>query len=360
LSGPSRILVLALRAIGDMVLVTPVIRALSEAHPGASIDVVAEAFASDVFEGSPRIARLLPIDRAAQRKLPWHRKAAADLSRLAEIRRGRYDAVVDLFSGPRSAWMALASGAPLRVAEGIRGRKSFYTETVAVVHEGRHLVERMMQIAEPLTGIVPIPPPEIFLRAEERAAAASRMARAAPGDGPLAMLFPGAGWAHKRWPAEKFAALGDRLAEGGCRVAVLGGPRDVEQCGRAAAGMKTRPAVLSGIERLRESIALIDQAALFVGNDTGPMHIATGLGVPTVGLFGPADIVKYRPWGDNGCAVSANLPCSPCPQQEDTCHRHGFRPGECMERIAVDTVFEKAAEMLARGRRAPSIAQEAE
>ncbi len=344
-----KILVLAIRAIGDMVLVTPAIRALAEAYPGSAVSVVTEAFAADVFEANPRISEIVAIDRWSLRGLPWYRKLATDAAWLRRIRRSRYEIAVDLFCGPRSAQMAWISGAPVRVAEGVRGRRAFYTRTVAVEHAGRHLVEQKMQIVRALAGEVATPAPEIFLREEERRGAEEKLRLATGRDGgALVGLFPGAGWVHKQWPAERFAEFADRLAARGCRVAVIGGPRDGEACRRVAEKAGSHPAILSGIGRLRETIALIDRMALFVSNDTGPMHIAAGLGIPTVGLFGPSDATKYRPWGEHTRMVSANLPCSPCPQDEDTCVLHGREKAECMKTISVDEVYATASDLLDR------------
>lgn len=343
----SRILVLAIRAIGDMVLSTPAIRALSDAYPGSSMTVVSEAFAADVFEANPRISDIIAIDRWSVRGLPWYRKLSTDISWLRRIREGRYDIVVDLFCGPRSAQMALLSGAKVRIAGRVRGRKFFYTRTVPVETAGKHLVEQKMQIVRTLAGDVPIPPPEIFLREEERKTAEEKLRAATGGaSGPVVGLFPGAGWGHKQWPAGRFAELADRLAGQGCRVVALGGPRDVEACNRVAVLATSRPVILSGIRRLRDTIAFIDRMALFISNDTGPMHIAAGLGVPTVGLFGPSDVAKYRPWGAHTRVVSAGLPCSPCPQEEETCRLHGREKAECMKRISVEEVYAAAAGFL--------------
>lgn len=342
-----RILVLAIRAIGDMVLVTPAIRALAEAYPGSSVSVVTEAFAADIFEANPRISEVIAIDRWSLRGLPWYRKVSTDIRWLRKIRAGRYDIAVDLFSGPRSAQMAFLSGATVRVAEAVRGRRFFYTHAVAVEHEGKHLVEQKMQIVGALTGEVPIGDVEVFLHGREREEAQNRLRHESGGsDGPFVGLFPGAGWDHREWPADRFARLGDMLAGRGFRAVVLGGPRDVEACRRVADQMSSRPVVLGGIARLRETIALIDRMSLFVSNDTGPMHIAAGLGRPTIGLFGPGDIVKYRPWGAHAHVISARLPCSPCPQWRDTCHLLGFRRKECMERISVEEVYARAVEIL--------------
>jgi lipopolysaccharide heptosyltransferase II len=344
-----KILVLAIRAIGDMVLVTPAIRALADAFPGSAVSVVTESFAADVFEANPRISEIVGIDRWSLRGLPWYRKLATDAAWLRRIRRGRYDIAVDLFCGPRSAQLAWISGAPVRVAEGVRGRRAFYTSTVSVEHAGRHLVEQKMQIVRALTGDVETPAPEIFLRDDERRRAGEKLRVATGGDGGAVVgLFPGAGWFHKQWPAGRFAELADRLAARGCRVAVIGGPRDEDACRRVAEKARSGPAILSGIERLRETIALIDRMSLFVSNDTGPMHIAAGLGIPTVGLFGPSDATKYRPWGAHTRMISASLPCSPCPQDEDTCNLHGREKAECMMTISVDEVYSTASDLLDR------------
>lgn len=343
----NRILVLSIRAIGDMVLATPAIRALKEAFPAASFTVVCEKFSAEVFEASPRIAELIPIDRRALRGRPILEQLGMNLRWFRAVRRTPFDAAVDLFSGPRSAQMAFVSRAPVRVGESVRSRRFYYTRPVDVEHRGRHLVEQKMQIVAPLTGEVRIPAPEIFLRDEEREDAARVLARGPGGSGgPFAGLFPGAGWVHKMWPADRFAALGDRLAANGFRVVVIGGPMDADACRRVAGAMSPRPMVLSGLPRLRDAMAVIERMSVFVSNDTGPMHIAAALGCPTVGLFGPSDTDKYRPWGDHTRVVSARLSCAPCPQLRDTCHLHGRKAGECMERIPVDDVFAAAAALL--------------
>ena len=87
-----------------------------------------------------------------------------------------------------------------------------------------------------------------------------------------------------------------------------------------ASRMQRAPVVLDGLTNLRETMALVEAVQLFVSNDTGPMHIAMGLGKPTLALFGPQDPRKYGPWGRHGEVVSVYLPCSPCPQWGDSCH----------------------------------------
>ncbi|MBI4245099.1 MAG: glycosyltransferase family 9 protein [Planctomycetes bacterium] len=330
-----------------MVLVTPAIRALSEAYHGSSVSVVTEAFAKDVFEANPMISDIITIDRWKQRGLSWPRKLAMDIGWLKKIRSGMYDIVVDLFCGPRSAQIALFSGAPVRVAEAVRGRSFFYTQTVKVDHVGKHIVEQKMQIVKALTGEVPIPPTEIFLHQEEKEKALRRLHQETGGsEGPFVGFFPGAGWGHKQWPHDRFGKLGDMLTSRGYKVVILGGPRDTEACQRMAENMMSGYVLISGISRLRETISLISQMALFISNDTGPMHISASLGRPTLGLFGPSDVSKYRPWGENAHVISVKIPCSPCPQMKNTCHLHGFIPGECMKRISVYEVYKKVVEIL--------------
>ena len=182
------------------------------------------------------------------------------------------------------------------------------------------------------------------MTAEERARERARLAEAglAP-SAPIVGFFPDAGWGHEIWPPERFAALGDALERDlGASILVLGGTRDVASTRAVAGRMQRAPVVLDGLSDLRETMALIDAVQLFVSNDTGPMHIAMGLGKPTLALFGPSDPRKYGPWGAHGEVVSAYLPCSPCPQGEDTCHLVGRQRQECMLLLDVETVRARA------------------
>jgi len=339
---PQRILVLAIRALGDVVLTTPVYRNLRRAYPAARLEVVVEEPYEALLRGNPCLDRIRTVDRSRTQSAwrQWREQGAL----VRALRRERFDTVLDLFGGPRSAILARLSGAPRRIGPATRGHGWLYTERLRVPKEGLHLVRQKLAMAAPLLPRAEELPLELTVTAGERADARVRLARAGISPGaPLVGFFPGAGWGHKIWPPERFAALGEALRRDlGASILLLGGTRDAASTRAVAGRMQPPPAVLDGLADLRETMALIDAVHLLVSNDTGPMHIAMGLGKPTLALFGPSDPRKYGPWGAHGDVVSAYLPCSPCPQGEDTCHLVGRRRQECMLLLDVEMVRARA------------------
>lgn len=341
-TGPQRILVLSIQALGDVVLTTPIYRNLRRAFPAARLEVVVEEPYEALLRGNPCLDRIRTVDRSRTgRRWPRWRK---QLALLRALRRERFDVVLDLFGGPRSAILARLSLAPCRIGPATRGHGWLYTDRLRVPKEGLHLVRQKLALAAPLLPRAEELPLELYLAAEERVHARARLEQAGvPPGRPVVGFFPGAGWGHKIWPAECFAALGDALQRDlGATILLLGGTRDLASTRAVAGGMARTPVVVDGITDLRETMALIDGVHLLVSNDTGPMHIAMGLGKPTLALFGPSDPRKYGPWGPHGEVVSASLPCSPCPQGEDTCHLVGRQRQECMLLLDVGTVRARA------------------
>lgn len=338
------ILLITIRALGDTVLITPIIRAVKERYPTSRLLVVAEAMGAGVLLHNPHIDRLLVIDRGARRRIPWHRRLHEEWLFIRDIRRERPDLAIDLFSGPRSAVLGFLAGAPVRYGEDTRrhGRGFLYTHRVRVRTVGAHLVEQKFQIIADMVPTCTSRTLELVLSEKEQAWARQRMAQKGfAADDLIVGLFPGAGWGHKRWPVDRFARLGDLLRERhGAKILLLGGVRDQEVTWQVCYLMRQPPAVMDEITSVRELMALIGQSRLFISNDTGPMHIAVALGIPTVALFGPSDLTKYGPWGENGAVVSKRLPCSPCPQQVDTCHEVGRARQECMLLITMEEVLE--------------------
>ena len=344
-----RVLVIAFRALGDMVLITPVVRALKQRDGADSLTLLVDALGAEVFERNPWVDELIVVDRAVQRRRPLTARLAADWALVQRLRAGRFEVCVDLFSGPRSAWLARLSGAPVRYGQSVRGRGRdwLYTHPIPVEEVGRHLVLQKLDIVRPVVGEAPRDVSlELSVDAGERAWAERVLAeRGVTSDRPLVGLFPGGGWGHKCWPAERFAALGDRLADA-AQVLVVGGVRDREACRAVAREMRRPPVLFDGLTSLRQTMALIARTDVFISNDTGPMHVAVALGRPTIALFGPSDVTKYGPWGPSGVVIRRPLPCSPCPQQVDTCHLNGRSRQECMTSITVDEVADRAERLL--------------
>jgi ADP-heptose:LPS heptosyltransferase len=164
-----------------------------------------------------------------------------------------------------------------------------------------------------------------------------------PGNGrPLVMLQPGARYWFKAWPAERFAELADRLAEGlGCRVMVGGNAAERDLAETVCAKARTKPVNLAGRTSLLVYAAVLKRCALFIGNDNGPMHIAAAVGTPVVALFGPSNPAQWGPRGGTAEVIYKGLDCRSC--FHPACTRG---EGNCMRLISVDEVFAAAGRLL--------------
>ena len=307
---PKRILVLAIRAIGDVVLITPVVRLLKQQFPSTYIATLADGPSAQVFLNNPYVDRLFAIDRSRSHQLPWLQQLHEWKALVSDIRRERFDVVIDLFSGPRSAILAWLSGAPVRYGEDVRkGLRGFlYSDPIKVARDGRHLLEQKLDLIQPLVGPVTREAAylDLYPTKEEEKAADFLLGRLDRKDRTRIGLIPGAGSIWRIWPAERFAELGDLLLnEYDVDIYLFGGKDEMPVCRRVVHLMKKHPIDLSGKTTLRELIALLGRLDLVISNVTGPMHLASALSKPRViGLYGEADTVQYAPWGNHACMLT--------------------------------------------------------
>lgn len=163
---------------------------------------------------------------------------------------------------------------------------------------------------------------------------------------PFIAVHPGSRLGLKRWPAKKYGALTDILAEQyRLPVVFFGAPGEKELIEEIARGMRSKPISLAGVVNLREMAGILRRAAIFVCNDSGPMHIAAAVKTPTVAIFGPSKSFETGPYGDNHRVVEKDFPCRlSC--DENTCGHERYNA--CMEDISVDDVFQAAAGIAAR------------
>ena len=285
----SRVLILRLRSLGDTALLTPALAALHAWRPDLRLSVLLEPAFAPVLEGNPAVAETLML--------------RGSLSAVAMLRRRNFQAAYNQHSGPRSAILTGLCGAPARVSWA--GRQFAFVYNVAVpsyeVFYGRadgHTVEHAMT---PFywTGLPrgPIPPASIYPQPDAVAAIERKLAeRGIPSGKPYAVLRPGASAADKRWPVEQFAALARWLREErGFAVAVNLGPGDGDVAEETRRALGPEAALFDSLD-LRELTALLAHAELFVGNDSGPTHIAAALARPTVVIFGASNPVHWAPW----------------------------------------------------------------
>lgn len=297
-SGELRVLVVRLSAMGDVIHGIPAVAALRAARPNIKVGWLIEQRWMELLCAHP-VERLQP--RSELKPLVdwvhvsdfkgWRKELSSGATWsemrgcMREVRAMKYDVALDLQGAIRSAMAARLSGAKTRIGSAAPREapaRKFYTKAVAT--RGAHVVEHAMSLTSAMVGEeLKYEEPE-FPQDEATEAWADRFCSSA-GFAPLAIVNPGAGWGAKCWPAESYGAVARALAERGMSVMVNYGPNEepLAQVVRAASEELARPVKCS----VSQLIALTRRASLFVGGDTGPMHLAAALGVPVVALFGP-------------------------------------------------------------------------
>jgi ADP-heptose:LPS heptosyltransferase len=353
------VLLIRLRLIGDVVFTTPAIRAVRQCWPAARISYLVEPAAAPVVARNPHLDHVHVIARTS-----GLRRVLDDVRWAGTLRRRHFDVVVDFHGGPRSAWLTRATGAPRRIGYATDGRRRTYTEHVARARElrPRHSVENQWDL---IRGLCPSadrdPDPRrdpVEMPADPQAAPrlAGRLARhGLAADNPLVVVHVSAGNPFRRWPEAAFVTLAAGLAarDTSRRIILTGGPSDHAAAARVAAearrrlGSSAAKAVLDWDDLgLAELHSLLSRAALFVGGDSGPLHVAATTSVPIVGIYGPTLAERSSPWRDprliTASVTGDPLPCRPCEQRR--CLPGDFR---CLTAIPAARVLESAERILA-------------
>ena len=349
------ILLIRLRLIGDVVFTTPVIAALRRHFPDASLTYLVEPAAEPVVRHNPHLNHVLVAERPR-----GVRRLLYDWALGARLRRNRFDLVVDFHGGPRSAWLTRATGAPRRIGYAMPYRRWAYTERVPwtrALVPPRHSVENQFDLVAPL-GITPQaagnPPVEMPADAGATESVERRLrAAGVPPDAALVVIHVSAGNPFRRWPAAHFAEVAAALAsdDGTRRIIITSGPSErgaadaIARDAQTRAGPAANRILRCGEFDLSELRALAARAALYVGGDSGPLHIAATTEVPIVALFGPTLPERSMPWRRaNARAVAVDigpLACRPCHQRH--CVPGDFR---CLTTLAPTRVLAAARQLL--------------
>ncbi len=338
-----RILVIKLRYIGDTVLTLPLINALARGLPRAALHMLVNRESAPVLAGNPHLRRIW-------RFTPAHRRPAGFFKLVCQLRAQRYDAVIDLTNNDRSALLSFLSGARWRMGfwrDRFLYQRLFYNQMVPSVLGTGHAVDHHLKVACFLGLAVPDIHPWIPVTPAAIARLAPKLARQGLSrQRPFVILHPGARRPYKSWPPARFARLADRIiARTGVQVAFSGGPGDRATI-RDISKQMAHPAVdLGGVLSLEELPALIRQAVCLVGNDSGPIHIATAVNTPAIALFGPTEPAVWGPRRDPDRCFEVALACRPCGHGHERCYRGA---DYCMGRIPLEAVWEAVAETIQR------------
>lgn len=305
MSAPSRLLMVLLGAIGDVVCGMPLATRLRAAWPGAHIMWAVEPAAAPLLEGHPAVDERIVFRRG--------QGAAAFVEFLRALRDSRPDVTLDLQRHLKSGVSSWASGAPRRVGFHWRNSREgnwfFNTETITPVHDFTLKLTHFQRFAD-LLGAAPAPIRfGLAATAAERARVAELLASAGER---LVALHVGSTWPSRQWLPTLTAELSRAVQARGLDVVLVGGPRDAPFAEAVLAAGAGDAVNLVGRTSLREVIAVMERAAVTVGPDTGPMHIAAAVGTPVVALFGATSPRRSGPWGWDHLVLRGDVPCAPC------------------------------------------------
>jgi lipopolysaccharide heptosyltransferase I len=341
-----RILIIKLGAVGDVVHSLPLLQTLQDRLPRAYIGWVVEEAAAPILEGNPALNEVIVLERKKLRGLsglPYFRRW------LRALREKRFDTVLDPHNLFKSGVTAYASGASLRVGfKKIReGNFLFMNRWIRPAPRYRHAAEKYLSLLEPLGvqesqwifrfPLVWGPQDEDRM---DRFWMQQGFSRGGSKPEPVVAVNPGANWPSKRWIPERYARVADRLVkEHGTRILILWGPGERPLAERIARAMN-ETSVIAPETDLKQLMALIKRCRLLITGDTGPLHIAAALGVPTVSLFGPSDPVRNGPYGQGHAVIRSPIPPATHWQKKEI-------GNHWMEAIPVETVVEAAMKQLA-------------
>ena len=335
-----RILIIRFSAMGDIILTSGLIRQLVNRFPDRKIDFLVKTEYASLLEHNPHLSQVLTFDSCAKGEL-W---------RMLNRIRHRYEFLVDLQSGLRSFLLRTGSGGSRQAVFRHKRLKrfflvrmgiDFYGETLPVPMRFLQAVKKW-DVCDDNGGL------EFYLDKKARAQIEERIIREMDPEKRIIALAPGAGRETKKWPQDRFAAVGDYFREQGFEVVLVGGEGDRSCCAGVEREASNPLTNWCGTTSLQQTGALISMADCLICNDTGVMHLATALQVPVTALFGPtAGRFGFMPFRARAAVVERNLSCRPCSRHgSERCPKGHFK---CMNDIEAAEVINTAEHLMKRG-----------
>lgn len=323
--NPKKILIIKPSSLGDIVHSLPFLNAIYKKFAKAEIHWVVGRGFEGILEGHPLIKRLWVIRKDEWKKIKRLRNTVRELKVFFnELKKERFDIVVDLQGLFRSGIIAKATGAPIRIGfkEAREGSSLFYTHLIEGGKE-IHAVDRYLKIAQYLGCDIsdvqfPIP-------------AFDQVLTDFPVSGDYAVIAPGARHRSKIWPAKRFGELASLLP---LKAVVIGSKGDAAIADDVVRTSKGNAVSIVGKTDLKELVCVVKKAKLMVCNDTGPMHIAAALKVPVFAIFGPTNPLRTGPYGMIHTVTRKDIPCSPC-------YKKNCATMECLNMIEAGEIAEK-------------------
>jgi len=336
--GTGKILVRAPNWVGDGVMAIPAIAALRGHFKEAEIILLAKPAIASLFLHHPDLNRIIIYENPGK-----HQGPIGFLRLSAALRKERFDIAVLLKNSFESALMTTLSGIPQRIGYDTDSRGFLLTCPLLIAVAPLHQRDAYLHIAQQMGVSALVQPPYIVLTEAEKLAARSALESVEISSGAFVVgIAPGtAKGSAKAWLPERFAAVADNLVETfGARIILLGGPNDLSAGAAVRREMKSRATNFTGTLSLREMIAVISLCNLCITNDSGPMHIASALGIPQVAIYGPRPPEFSFPDGPLDAKAYHPVNCSPCDFRVCPVGHH------CMTAVSVEEVLNKAKEVI--------------
>ncbi len=336
-----RILLMRMDQIGDVVFTIPAVRAIKRKYPDASIDYLVGPWSEELVELLPEIGKIISFpDNWFSPSFSLKKCAANFFGALRELKRGKYDLAIDFRGDFRNIFLLFLAGIPERLSYGVTGGGFLLSQECS--HDKRiHQVDLNLKLVQKLCCDIEDKSFGIQL-SDSRKEAGRDLLVNIPKMERKVVVHMGAGYPSKQWGSERYRRLIDMISEKKLAWVVLVGLESERSLVGNWSSVNGRVLNLIGKTTFSELAAVIDQCDLFIGNDSGPSHIAAALGKKEVVIFsGTNDADIWKPWNPKAVLIRKDVPCSPC--EEKVC----FQPRHyCMEDIAVEEVFRKVQGLL--------------
>lgn len=346
-SNIERIVVRGTNWVGDAVMTVPALRELRRIFPDAHISLATRSWAQGIFEDATFVDELLIV---AAKGL------GSVVQQVRSWRQRDFDLAVLFPNALESALVASLSRVPTRIGYSSEGRQRLLTHPLAMPEwrSSKHevfyylnIVEHVERVTRGTSTIASREPNASIEVSDARRSRALEVLHASgvrPGKTVIALCPGSINSRAKRWPADRYAQLGDRFAQDAdIDVVLIGSEAEVEVANEVRAQMRSQPIMLAGKTDLAQLVAILSAVDLLVTNDTGPAHIAAALGRPTLVVFGPTNPLTTRPFAEAGQIIRQPPDCAPCMLRDCPIdHR-------CMTAISVNEMFERATAMLCEG-----------
>jgi heptosyltransferase II len=342
-----RVVVRGTNWVGDAVMTVPALRELRRIVPDAHITLVSRSGTADIFVEADFVDEVLIYDRAG---------FGSTWKQAREWKRRKFDLAVLFQNAFEAAAIAFLARVPMRIGYDAERRGILLTNPLPLPpwkderHEIFFYLNVVAELERLLYGISTIeshqPRFDLHISVARRQQAKDVLrSHGVRTDAPLVLLCPGSiNSRAKRWPTERYAALADRFAESGARVVLIGSPAEIDVSEQVRQQMRSQPIIMTGKTSVAEAAAIISVADVLVTNDTGPAHIGSAVGTPTLVIFGPTNPLTTRPFAPNAEIIRKPPDCAPCMLRDCPIdHR-------CMNAISPNEVFGHAEALISRQR----------